>query len=140
MLVLSIPVTLEAKLLGKDSDCQKWLQKPVLIFGICIMVLSTIGLIGVCCSATACLCIYLFLMNLIIIALFAFSVFLYVITHKGAGETVSGLGFEEQRLGDYSTWLQRRAENIDNWNNINSCLQRAQVCVKFYADHQNDTV
>ncbi|XP_054820517.1 tetraspanin-8-like [Prosopis cineraria] len=139
-LILSIPIILEAKSLGKDSDCEKWLQKAILIFGICIMVLSTIGMIGVCCSSTACLCIYLFLMNLIIIALFAFNIFLYVITNKGVGEAVSGLGFEEYRLGDYSHWLQRRVENVDNWNNIKSCLQRVQLCAKFYSDHQNDTV
>ncbi|KAI9117279.1 hypothetical protein K1719_011445 [Acacia pycnantha] len=126
-LILSIPIILESKSLGRDySDCEKWLQKPILIFGICILVLSTIGLVGVCCNAAAFLWIYLFLMILIIIALFAFNIFLLVITNKGAG--------------NHSNWLQRRVENFDNWNNIKSCLQRGQVCAKFNADHQNDTV
>ncbi|KAI4995696.1 hypothetical protein ZWY2020_037744 [Hordeum vulgare] len=33
---------------------------------------------------------------------------------RGACSVVSGRGYREYRLGEYSTWLQRRVEDADN--------------------------
>lgn len=65
-------------------------------------------------------------MFLLILLLFSFTIFAFVVTNKGAGEAVSGKGYKEYRLGDYSSWLQKRVNN--NWPRIRSCIQDSQIC------------
>lgn len=113
------------------------------------MVVAIAGLIGSCCRVTWLLWTYLFVMFLLILLVFSITVFAFVVTNKGAGETVSGKGYKEYRLGDYSNWLQKRVNNGKNWNKIRSCLVESKVCSKleaklvdvpvnkFYEEHLN---
>jgi hypothetical protein len=64
---------------------------------------------------------------LAIFLLFAFTIFAFVVTNHGVGWAVSGKGYKEYRLRDYSTWQQRRVENTENWVMIRSCLQEGKV-------------
>ena len=50
------------------------------------------------------------------------------VTNAGAGRAVSGRGFKEYRLGDYSSWLRRRVEDGRTWERVRSCLAEARVC------------
>ncbi|CAI0394160.1 unnamed protein product [Linum tenue] len=79
-------------------------------------------------------------MFLLIVLLFCFTIFAFVVTNKGAGQVLSGRGYKEYKLGDYSNWLQKRVTSGKNWNKIRSCLVDGKVCSKFNETYLSDTV
>nr|DAD27579.1 TPA_asm: hypothetical protein HUJ06_029047 [Nelumbo nucifera] len=89
-----------------STDCEKFLEKPIIALGVFLMLVSLAGLIG---------------------------------------EVLSGKGYKDYKLGDYSNWLQKRVNNNKNWNKIKSCLMDSHVCnslsdatdtvEQFYARH-----
>nr|GMC68552.1 tetraspanin-8-like [Ipomoea batatas]GME03566.1 tetraspanin-8-like [Ipomoea batatas] len=87
-----------------NTECERFLDKPVIALGVFIMLLSIAGLVGACC--------------------------------RGAGEAVSGRGYKEYRLGDYSNWLQKRVNG--NWRRIRSCIEDSKVC-KSLIDQGSET-
>ncbi|URE24780.1 Tetraspanin family [Musa troglodytarum] len=87
------------------TECERFLQLPLLVLGGFLLVVSVLGLIGACCCVS-----------------------FFMVTNKGVGEAVSGVGFKEYRLSDYSGWLQKRVENWETWRQIDGCLKDAQVC------------
>ena len=113
---------------GGATDCQRFLRTPALILGTAVMVVSMAGIAGACCRASLLLWLYLFLAALLILAVLCFAVFALAVTNAGAGQAVSGRGFKEYRLGDYSSWLRRRVEDGRTWGRIRSCLAEAGVC------------
>ncbi|XP_020231314.1 tetraspanin-8 [Cajanus cajan] len=141
-LLLSIPVLVGGVWLSKQgsSECERWLEKPVIALGVFLMVVSIAGLVGACCRVSWLLWVYLLVMFLLIVLLFAFTIFAFVVTNKGAGEAVSGRGYKEYRLGDYSNWLQKRVDNPNTWNRIKSCLNSGKLCSEFRDKFINDTV
>ncbi|KAJ7527252.1 hypothetical protein O6H91_16G044600 [Diphasiastrum complanatum] len=111
-----------------NTDCVRFLQWPVIIIGVFILLVSLAGFIGGCFRVTCLLWVYLFVMFLLILLLLCFTVFAFVVTNPGAGRALAGRGFKEYRLQDYSTWLQKRVDNSKNWDRIKSCLMDAKVC------------
>ena len=113
VLLLSIPILASGIWLANrhGTDCEKFLQGPIIIIGLLIMAVSLAGFIGACFRVSWLLWIYLFFMFLLIILLFCFTVFAFVVTSKGTGKMASGKGYKEYRLEDYSHWLQRRLQN-----------------------------
>ncbi|KAL5699812.1 Tetraspanin-8 [Ranunculus cassubicifolius] len=111
-----------------STDCEKFLEKPVIALGVFLLLVSLAGLIGACCRVSWLLWVYLLVMFLLIVLLFCFTIFAFVVTNKGAGEVVSQRGYKEYKLGDYSNWLQKRVNNNKNWRKIRSCLQDGKVC------------
>ncbi|KAI5012984.1 hypothetical protein ZWY2020_027938 [Hordeum vulgare] len=71
------------------------------------------------------------LLFILIALLLVFTAFAFVVTNHGAGSVVSGRGYHEYRLTEYSTWLQRRVKDADNWARIRSCLRDGSVCQRF---------
>ncbi|KAL2634695.1 hypothetical protein R1flu_006174 [Riccia fluitans] len=112
----------------EDTTCIKFLQWPVIVLGIFILVLSVLGIVGALRRNTCFLWIFLAIYFILILLLIIFTIFAFVVTNKGAGEALSNKGFKEYRLRDYSTWLQRRVEKQSNWEKIRSCLADAKVC------------
>lgn len=130
-LLLSVPVLGAGIWLGTRGDgteCDRYLSSPVIALGAVLMAVSLAGLVGACCRVTWLLWFYLLSMFALIVALLCFTAFAFAVTNRGAGEAVSGRGYKEYRLGDYSTWLQRHVESGKNWNRIRSCLADANVC------------
>jgi len=116
------------------TDCASFLEWPVIIIGIIILVISLAGLVGSCCRVVWLLWLYLVVMFLLILLLICFTIFAFAVTNKGAGQLVSGKGFDEYRLGDYSTWLQRQVTKASNWEKIQSCLSDSEACSFMDAD------
>ena len=113
---------------ASSTNSERFLERPVIALGVLLLVLSLTGLAGALCLASCLLWLFL-----LILLLFAFTVFAFVVTNRGAGWVVSGRGYKEYRLGDYSTWMQRRVEDSQNWAKIRSCLQDGEVCQKLAA-------
>jgi hypothetical protein len=108
--------------------------------GVFLLVVSLMGFIGACCRVSCILCFYLIVILLLIILLFSFAIFAFVVTNKGAGETLPNKGYKEYRLGYYSNWLQNRVNNNNNWNTVKSCLQSQYLCSNFHYQFAKDTV
>jgi len=140
--LLSIPILGAGIWLGQRADgteCERYLSAPVIAVGVFLLVVSLAGLVGACCRVTWLLWVYLLAMFVLILVLFCFTVFAFVVTNKGAGEAVSGRGYKEYRLGDYSNWLQKRVENTKNWDKIRSCLEDSKVCKKLQDKNETFT-
>ncbi|XP_020590769.1 tetraspanin-8-like [Phalaenopsis equestris] len=110
------------------SDCEQTLLWPIIITGLFLMVVALLGLVESCCNASCFLWTYLFVMFVMIVGLFCITVFSIVVANKGVGEAVSGKGYKEYKLGDYSNWLQNRVGDFQSWRRIKSCLIDARVC------------
>ncbi|OAY65816.1 tetraspanin-8-like [Ananas comosus] len=110
------------------SACERALQWPVMALGLFLLAVSLMGLLGSCCRVSFLLWVYLFVLFILILAMFCFAVFAFVVTNHGAGEAVSGKGYKEYRLGDYSHWLQRRVADWNTWKQIESCIGDAKLC------------
>lgn len=111
-----------------STDCEKFLDRPIIALGVFLMLVSLAGLIGACCRVSWLLWVYLLVMFILIVLVFCFTIFAFVVTNKGAGEVVSERGYKEYKLGDYSNWLQKRVSSNKNWRKIKSCLQDSKVC------------
>ncbi|KAL2935440.1 Tetraspanin-8 [Bienertia sinuspersici] len=114
------------------TNCQKMIEWPILIIGLILLIISLLGLIGSCCHISSLLWIYLVALVVIIIGWLVFSVFVFFVTNKGAGNAVSGVGFKEYKLGDYNHWLQKHVVDGKNWVKIRSCLVDTKVCGSFH--------
>ncbi|KAK4790819.1 hypothetical protein SAY86_031232 [Trapa natans] len=123
-----------------NTDCERFLEKPVIALAVFLLVVSLAGLVGACCGVSCLLWLYLLLIFLLIVILFCFTMFAFVVTNEGAGRAVSDRGYKEYRLGDYSNWLQKRVANTKNWNKIKSCLADGMVCTGLAYKSVNDTI
>ncbi|XP_042485305.1 tetraspanin-8-like [Macadamia integrifolia] len=129
-LILSIPILGGSWWLREhaSSDCQKFIETPLLVVGGFLFLVSLIGLIGSCCRVSLLLWIYLFVTFVLILGLFVFTIFAIAVTNKGVGKVISGRGYKDYRLGDYSNWLQRHVVDGSNWVKTKSCLIETHVC------------
>ncbi|XP_010548632.1 PREDICTED: tetraspanin-8-like [Tarenaya hassleriana] len=133
VLLLSIPILaggIWLKLKG-STECERFLDKPIIALGVFLLLVSIAGIVGSCCRVTWLLWVYLFVMFLLIFLVFCFTVFAFVVTNKGAGEAIPDIGYKEYRLGDYSNWLQSRVNDAKHWEKIRSCLMDSNVCGRF---------
>ncbi|EEF42494.1 tetraspanin-8 [Ricinus communis] len=111
-----------------SAPCAGFLKMPILSLGISILIASVIGLIALFCRVLCLHRVYLWVMLLIIIALFSFIVFSLLVTSKGPREESSG---REYSLRQFSGWLRRNVVDVKNWFGINNCLVKADVCNSF---------
>ncbi|KAJ8452219.1 hypothetical protein Cgig2_006024 [Carnegiea gigantea] len=114
---------------SNPTHCQRALERPVLAVGMTLLAVSLLGLIGSGLRVKGLLWAYLAVLAIIIMGWLVFSVFVLVVTNKGAGRAVSGFGFREYQVADYSHWLQKHVVNGKNWVEIRSCLVDANVCM-----------
>lgn len=110
------------------SDCLKVLQYPLLFGAAFVFVVSILGVIGSLCRSNGALYAYLLVTFFVILAFMLFTVFALFVTNHNVGDKVSGKGFGEHRVADFSRWLQQYVINDKNWDDIKSCLVDAHVC------------
>ncbi|KAF8402760.1 hypothetical protein HHK36_010850 [Tetracentron sinense] len=105
----------------------RFLQWPLIIIGVCIMLVSLAGFVGACYRSTFLLRLYLFAMFFIIVALVGFIVFAFVVTAKGSGRSELNRAYRDYYLVDYSGWLEERVSGR-YWRKISSCIRDSKVC------------
>ncbi|KAJ4970216.1 hypothetical protein NE237_003315 [Protea cynaroides] len=115
---------------ANNSDCLKFLQWPLIIIGVALMVVSLAGFVGACYRNTFLLWFYLLTMFFIIAAFLVFIVFAYVVTDKGSGRHVMNRNYLDYYLSDYSGWLKERVQKDSYWSKISSCIRDSHVCSK----------
>lgn len=115
---------------ASSTDCMKFLQWPLIIIGVAIMVVSLAGFAGACYRNTFLMGLYLFCMFFVIAALIGFIIFAYAVTDKGSGHPVAGRAYLEYYLQSYSGWLEERVASDSYWNKISSCIRDSKACKK----------
>ncbi|KAG4967330.1 hypothetical protein AAZX31_12G068900 [Glycine max] len=113
---------------ANNTDCLKFLQWPLIIIGVSIMVVSLAGFAGACYRNTFLMRLYLVVMFLVIAVLIGFIIFAYVVTDKGSGRRVMNRAYLEYYLEDYSGWLEERVASESYWGKIASCIRDSKVC------------
>ncbi|KAL9442517.1 hypothetical protein AB3S75_020933 [Citrus x aurantiifolia] len=119
------------------TECDKFLQKPVLLLGFFIMIISLIGIRGACCHSSGYLWSYLVLLMLIIVGMISLTVFTLAVTNRGSGQKLPGKAYKEYRMDDYSSWLRKRMNDEENWRKIKSCFVATNICSDFERRHVN---
>lgn len=115
---------------ANNTDCLKFLQWPLIIIGISIMVVSLAGFAGACYRNTFLMRLYLVVMFIVIAVLIGFIIFAYVVTDKGSGRRVMNRAYLDYYLEDYSGWLKDRVASDSYWGKIGSCVRDSKVCSK----------
>lgn len=119
----------------QTSTCQQFLQAPLLVTGVILFLVSLIGLLGSCARINVFLYIYLTLVFVFVLGLIGVTIFVFIVTNEGAGRAVSGRGYKEYRLGDYSHWLQNHLARGKIWDDLRTCMVDSNVCQKLASDH-----
>ncbi|KAM7496686.1 hypothetical protein LguiA_021100 [Lonicera macranthoides] len=112
------------------TDCIIFLQWPLIVIGISILVVSPSGFAGACYRNTFLMYVYLWAMFLIICALVGFVIFAYVATDKGSGRVVLNRVYRDYYLEDYGGWLEERVRDESYWGRISVCVRESRVCGK----------
>ncbi|KAI0526864.1 tetraspanin-3 [Dendrobium catenatum] len=113
---------------ANSTECLRFLQWPIIIIGITIMVISLMGFVGACYRQTWLLQLYLVVMFIVLVALIGFIVFAFAVTDQGHGQVIINRAFLEYQLSDYSGWLKNRVSDPKYWSKISSCLRDSHVC------------
>jgi ABC-type transport system involved in multi-copper enzyme maturation permease subunit len=124
---------------ANSTDCIRFLQWPIIIIALAIMLISLAGFAGSCYRLSWLLRLYLFIMFFVIVALLFFIVFAYAVTDRGQGEVVMNRAFLEYQLQDYSGLLKDRVSDTGYWAKISACLREGKVCkdMRRYVRNQN---
>ncbi|XP_061354968.1 tetraspanin-3-like [Gastrolobium bilobum] len=115
---------------ANNTDCLKFLQWPLIIIGVSIMVISLAGFAGACYRNTFLMRLYLVVMFFIIAVLVGFIIFAYVVTDKGSGRAIQNRAYLDYYLQDYTGWLEERVASDSYWRDISSCIRDSKICSK----------
>lgn len=131
--LLSVPILVCGIWLStraNNTECLKFLQWPLIVIGISVMVTSLAGLVGACYRNSFLMSLYLVVMLFILLVLVGFIVFAYAVTAKGSGRETLNRAYLEYYLQDYDGWLKKRVESDGYWRKIRSCVRDSRVCGK----------
>ncbi|KAG2261845.1 hypothetical protein Bca52824_068924 [Brassica carinata] len=128
--LLSIPVigTGIWLAMGTMNSCVKFIQWPVIILGILILLVGLAGFIGGFWRIAWLLVIYLIAMLALIVLLGVLVGFIYMVTMKGSGHPAPSRAYLEYSLQDFSTFLRQRVQKSYKWDRIRTCLSATSIC------------
>jgi len=130
-LLVSIPIIGGGLWMARSTaTCESFLQRPLMVLGFVILLISLAGFIGACFHVVWALWVYLVVMLFLITALLAVTVFGFVVAGPGGGVEVPGRAYREYHLQSYSPWLRKRIENPQYWMTIRSCILGSKTCSK----------
>ena len=128
-LLVSIPIIGAGLWMTKNSTtCQSFLQKPLLIVGLIVLIISLAGFIGSYYQVAWALKVYLVVMLLLIVTLLIITIFGSVVTSQGGGIGVPGRLYREFQFKEYSPWLRDRLKDPLYWNQIRGCIFGSKTC------------
>ncbi|CAO2833107.1 unnamed protein product [Amaranthus hypochondriacus] len=128
-LLVSIPIIGAGLWMTKNSTtCQSFLQKPLLIVGLIVLIISLAGFIGSYYQVAWALKVYLVVMLLLIVSLLIITIFGSVVTSQGGGIGVPGRLYREFQFKEYSPWLRDRLKDPLYWNQIRGCIFGSKTC------------
>jgi hypothetical protein len=113
---------------ANSTDCVRFLQWPIIVVGLALMVISLMGFAGACYRQTWLLRLYLFAMFFVVLALLFFVVFAFAVTDRGDGQVVMNRRFLEYQFSDYNGWLKERVGDPRYWATIAACLRDGHAC------------
>ncbi|KAG8661609.1 tetraspanin-8 [Manihot esculenta] len=120
------------------TDCQNVVQKPLMVMGIILIVMSFLGLVGAIFKLTCLLWIYSVVALLVLAGLTAFALFVYTVEDTSGSGGLAGLGFKKHNAGgDYTQWLQNMVIDGKHWNGIRTCLIDHEICKRLENTVQN---
>lgn len=117
---------------ASTTDCMRFLQWPLILIGIAVMVVSLAGIAGACYRNTVLMYLYLWAMFFVIAALVFFVIFAYSATEKGSGRPVMNRVYLDYSLQDYSGWLADRVADPVYWAKISACIHDSHACQKLH--------
>ncbi|XP_058772594.1 protein TORNADO 2-like [Vicia villosa] len=131
-LILSIPIIAAGIWLTNEpaDTCVKFLQWPVIILGVLLLIVSLAGFIGSFWRVPCLMIFYLVAMLVLIILLVCLVVFVYMVTVRGHGMIEPNRAYLEYRLDDFSGFLKRRVRSSFKWDVIRSCLSESNMCAE----------
>ncbi|GAA0160676.1 scaffold/adaptor protein [Lithospermum erythrorhizon] len=129
-MLLSIPIIGAGIWLTTDTanSCVKFLQWPVIILGVLILVVAIAGFIGAFWRISWLLIFYLIAMLVLIILLACLVIFVYMVTIRGSGHPEPSRAYLEYKLDDFSLFLRRRVRSSYKWDRIKGCLSSTSTC------------
>ncbi|KAK4354335.1 hypothetical protein RND71_026529 [Anisodus tanguticus] len=122
MLAMSFNMHLNASL------CQKEIQKPLMILGVTLLVLSLMGIVGAACHVSFLLWIYLFLLFLVILGMMIYSVFSIVVALNHLDDKPADKDDWEDKFQEYSQWMKNHLPDERHWDKIKSCMIDVKFC------------
>ncbi|KAK9726927.1 hypothetical protein RND81_05G246400 [Saponaria officinalis] len=129
-LCLSLPILLAGHVIkiSANSPCDPIMYKPLIALGLCLLVVSLIGLLGACCRVSVFQWLYLLTLFVLIMGLLAcLSVGSVIIRGGGKGEDVLG-GVKEYDLAMFSKWLKNNIVSSNHWQDIVNCMVHHDAC------------
>lgn len=118
---------------ASSTDCMKFLQWPLILIGVAVMVVSIAGIAGACYRNTFLMYVYLWVMFFVIAALIFFVIFAYSATERGSGRPVMNRVYLDYSFEDYSgSWLADRIATPAYWAKIGACIRESGACRKLH--------
>ncbi|ESQ31854.1 hypothetical protein EUTSA_v10004782mg [Eutrema salsugineum] len=110
------------------SQCQRFIQNPLIVTATLLFFISSLGLIAALYSSHVIITLYLFFLFLSILVLLVLSIFIFLVTNPFAGKAFSGKGIGNAKTGDLQNWIGNHFLQGKNWEGIKRCMSDSSIC------------